>query len=116
VAALGGERGLPEAVQQQIRAQFHLDQPFFVQYLYFLKGIFTFDLGNTFTGRPVSEVVADALPITFQLAIMALLIETVFGIGFGLFAGLRKGKLFDSTVLVLSLLLIALPTFRSEAH
>jgi oligopeptide transport system permease protein len=59
----------------------------------------------------VSEVVAEALPITFQLALMALIIETVFGIGFGLFAGLRKGKLFDSSVLVLSLLLIALPTF-----
>ncbi|MFD6139702.1 ABC transporter permease [Promicromonospora sp. NPDC060271] len=111
VAGLGGERGLPEAVQQQIRAQFHLDQPFIVQYLYYLKGIFTFDLGNTFTGRPVAEVVADALPITFQLAIMALAIETIFGIGFGLFAGIRKGKIFDSTVLVLSLLLIALPTF-----
>jgi oligopeptide transport system permease protein len=111
VAGLGGERGLPEAVQEQIRAQFHLDQPFIVQYLYYLKGIFTFDLGNTFTGRPVAEVVAQALPITAQLAIMALIIETIFGIVFGLFAGMRKGKLFDSSVLVLSLLLIALPTF-----
>src|SRR5690606_14611691 len=107
VAGLGGERGLPEAVKDQIRAQFHLDQPFFVQYLYFLKGIFTLDLGNTFTGRPVSEVVADALPITFQLALMALIIEAIFGIGFGLFAGLRRGKLFDSSLLVLSLLLRA---------
>lgn len=111
VAGLGGERGLPEAVQEQIRAQFHLDQPFIVQYLYYLKGIFTFDLGNTFTGRPVAEVVAQALPITAQLAIMALIIEAIFGIAFGLFAGIRKGKLFDSSVLVLSLLLIALPTF-----
>ncbi|MFC8798880.1 ABC transporter permease [Promicromonospora sp. NPDC057138] len=111
VAGLGGERGLPEAVQEQIRTQFHLDQPFIVQYLYYLKGIFTFDLGNTFTGRPVAEVVAEALPITFQLALMALVFESVFGIAFGLFAGIRKGKLFDSTVLVFSLLLIALPTF-----
>jgi oligopeptide transport system permease protein len=111
VAGLGGERGLPEAVQEQIRAQFHLDQPFIVQYLFYLRGIFTLDLGNTFTGRPVAEVVAEALPITFQLALMALVFESVFGIAFGLFAGIRKGKLFDSTVLVFSLLLIALPTF-----
>ncbi|MBE1874218.1 ABC transporter permease [Myceligenerans pegani] len=111
VAALGGERGLPEAVAQQIREQFHLNEPFFVQYLYFLRGIFTFDLGPDFTGRPVAETIANAFPVTFQLAIMALVIETVFGIGFGLVAGMRKGKLFDSTVLVWTLLLIAVPTF-----
>ncbi|RPF20226.1 ABC transporter permease [Myceligenerans xiligouense] len=111
VAALGGERGLPEAVQDQIREQFHLNEPFFVQYLYFLKGIFTFDLGPDFSGRPVAETIANAFPVTFQLAIMALVIETVFGIGFGLIAGMRKGKFFDSTVLVWTLLLIAVPTF-----
>ncbi|MBL0886640.1 ABC transporter permease [Myceligenerans indicum] len=111
VAALGGERGLPEAVQEAIRAQFHLNEPFFVQYLYFLKGIFTWDLGPDFTGQPVTETIANAFPVTFELAVMAIVIETVFGIGFGLIAGLRKGKVFDSTVLVWSLLLIALPTF-----
>ena len=111
VLALGGERGLPEAVQEQIRAEFHLDEPFIVQYLLYLKGILTFDLGVTFTGREVSEVIAQALPVTFQLALMALAIEAVFGIGFGLVAGMRKGGLFDSGVLVLSLLLIAVPTF-----
>ncbi|GAB3171795.1 ABC transporter permease [Myceligenerans halotolerans] len=111
VAALGGERGLPESVAEQIREQFHLNDPFFVQYLYFLKGIFTFDLGPDFSGRPVAETVANAFPVTFQLAIMALVIETVFGIGFGLIAGMRKGKFFDSTVLVWTLLLIAVPTF-----
>lgn len=111
VAALGGERGLPESVQEQIRAEFHLDEPFLVQYLLYLKGIVTLDFGVTFSGREVAEVIAQALPVTFQLALMALVIEAVFGIGFGLWAGLRKGGFFDSTVLVLSLLVIAVPTF-----
>lgn len=111
VAALGGERGLPEAVQAQIREQFHLNEPFLLQYLHFLKGIFTLDLGPDFSGQPVVDTVAHAFPVTFQLAIMAVVIETVIGIGFGLIAGMRKGKFFDSTVLVWSLLLIALPTF-----
>ncbi|MBO0900422.1 ABC transporter permease [Cellulomonas sp. zg-ZUI222] len=111
VLALGGERGLPEAVQEQIRAEFHLDEPFLVQYLLYLKGIVTLDLGVTFTGREVTEVIAQALPVTFQLALMALAIEAVLGVGFGLLAGMRKGGLFDSTVLVLSLLVIAVPTF-----
>lgn len=111
VAALGGERGLPESVQEQIRERYHLDEPFIVQYLLYLKGIFTLDFGVTFSGRDVSEVIAQALPVTFQLAVMALAIEAVFGIGFGLVAGMRKGGFFDSTVLVLSLVVIAVPTF-----
>jgi oligopeptide transport system permease protein len=111
VAALGGERGLSPAAEIAIREAYHLDQPFFVQYLYFLKGVFTFDMGVTFTGRPVVEVIAQAFPVTFQLALMAIVIETVFGIGFGLWAGVRKGKLFDSTVLLWSLVLISVPTF-----
>jgi oligopeptide transport system permease protein len=111
VAALGGERGLPESVQAAIREQFHLDQPFVVQYLYYLRGIFTFDFGQTFAGREVVEVIANAVPVTFQLAVMALVIEAVFGIGFGLYSGMRKGGIFDSSVLVLSLVVIAVPTF-----
>jgi oligopeptide transport system permease protein len=51
VAALGGERGLPEAVKEQIRQQYNLDEPFIVQYLLYLKGILTLDFGITFSGR-----------------------------------------------------------------
>ncbi|WP_454084591.1 ABC transporter permease [Georgenia sp. Marseille-Q6866] len=111
VAALGGERGLPEAVQQQIREQYNLDEPFIVQYLLFLRGILTLDLGVTFSGREVLDVIRDALPVTFRLALMALAFEALFGVVLGLVAGLRRGGIFDSTVLVLSLLVIAVPTF-----
>ena len=111
VAALGGERGLPEAVQAQIREQYNLDEPFLVQYLLYLKGIFTFDFGVTFSGRDVFEVIKEAFPVTIRLAFMALAFEAIFGVLLGLVAGLRKGKLFDGTVLVLSTMIIAVPTF-----
>lgn len=111
VAALGGERGLPEAVKEQIRQQYNLDEPFFVQYLLYLKGVLTLDFGITFSGREVSEVMAQALPVTFKLAIMALFFEAVFGVAVGLVAGLRKGGIFDATALVTSLFVIAVPTF-----
>ncbi|PFG42477.1 oligopeptide transport system permease protein [Isoptericola jiangsuensis] len=111
VAALGGERGLPEAVQDQIRAEYNLDQPFIVQYLLFLKGVVTLDFGVDFRGREISDVIASAFPVTIQLALMALLIEAVFGIAFGLWAGMRKGGIFDATALVVSLFFIAVPTF-----
>ncbi|WP_407318635.1 ABC transporter permease [Isoptericola halotolerans] len=111
VAALGGERGLPEAVQEQIRAEYNLDQPFIIQYLLFLRGVVTLDFGVDFRGREITEVIANAFPVTIQLALMALVIEAVFGIGFGLVAGMRKGGIFDGTALVVSLLFIAVPTF-----
>ncbi|MBF6087560.1 ABC transporter permease [Nocardia cyriacigeorgica] len=111
VAALAGDRTLTPALEAQLQARYHLDRPFIVQYLYYLKGIFTFDLGTSFSGRPVREELARAFPITFRLALLALLFETVFGVFFGAIAGLRKGKLFDSTMLVASLIVIAVPVF-----
>ncbi|MEG3615664.1 MULTISPECIES: ABC transporter permease [Isoptericola] len=111
IAGLGGERGLPEAVQEQIRAQYNLDQPFIIQYLLFLRGVVTLDFGVDFRGREITEVIANAFPVTIQLALMALVIEAVFGIGFGLVAGMRKGGIFDATALVVSLFFIAVPTF-----
>lgn len=111
IQALGGDRGLPEHVAQAIREKYNLDKPFFIQYLLYLKNIFFLDFGTTFSGRPVAEVMASAFPVTVKLALMALVIEAVFGITFGLIAGLRKGGIFDATVLVASLVVIAIPTF-----
>ena len=112
VSALGGDRVPSPALQEQIRAQYNLDKPFLVQYLLFLKGIATFDLGTTIRGsRPIVDVLAEAYPVTIRLSVMALAVETVAGIVIGMVAGMRKGRLFDATVLVLSLVVIAVPTF-----
>jgi oligopeptide transport system permease protein len=111
IAALFGERPPPEAVIQQIREQYHLNDPFIIQYFHYVGGILTGDLGTTYSGRPVSDLLVQAFPITFRLAMLALAFEAVFGILVGLIAGLRKGKLFDASALVVSLLLISVPTF-----
>ena len=111
VAALGGDRGLSEAAAAQIRAQYNLDKPFWMQYLLYLKGVFTLDFGTAFNGQKVTSIMATAFPTTAWLALYALAIETVLGIGLGVIAGMRRGKWFDSTILVVSLLLISVPTF-----
>ena len=111
VAALGGDKGLTEAAAARIREEYNLDKPFWLQYLLYLKGIFTLDFGKTFSQQPVTTVLATAFPITIRLAIYALLIEAILGILFGVIAGVRRGGIFDSTVLVLSLVVISVPTF-----
>ena len=111
VAALGGDRGLTEAAAAKIRAEYHLDRPFWMQYLLYLKGVFTLDFGKSFNQQPVIDVMARAFPTTMALAVYALAIESIFGITLGTIAGVRRGGWFDSTILVFSLLLISVPTF-----
>jgi oligopeptide transport system permease protein len=111
VAALYGDKQPSPAVIEQIRAEFNLNKPFIVQYLIYIGHLFTGNLGTTFSGIPVTQQLAQAFPITFRLAMLALLFEAVAGILVGLVSGLRKGRIFDNSALVVSLLLISVPTF-----
>ncbi|GGE85045.1 ABC transporter permease [Mycetocola zhadangensis] len=111
IAALFGDRPPAPGVIAQIRAEYNLDKPFIVQYFLYIGGLFQGDLGTTYSGRPVSDVMASAFPITARLALLALVFEAFAGILVGLIAGLRKGKWFDASALVVSLLLISVPTF-----
>lgn len=111
VQALGGDRGLSEAARARIEAEYNLDKPFIVQYLLYIKGIFMGDFGKTFSGQPVASVMANAFPVTIKLGLMALAFEAIFGIIFGVIAGVRRGGFFDSTILVVSLIVIAIPSF-----
>jgi oligopeptide transport system permease protein len=111
VAAMAGDRPLTPAVAAALRARYHLDDPFILQYLRYLGGILHGDLGRSYSGLPVSAVLAHAFPVTVRLALIAVAVETVFGIGFGVVAGLREGGVFDSTVLIAGLVIIAIPIF-----
>ncbi|AXH35658.1 ABC transporter permease [Humibacter sp. BT305] len=109
--ALFGDKTPNPALLAQLRAEYHLDQPFIVQYFLYLGGIFVGDFGTSFSGEPVSQILARTFPVTIQLAILALAIEFILGVLVGLVSGLRKGKLFDASALVVSLILISLPIF-----
>ena len=111
IIAMFGDRGVNQAVYEQLRAQYHLDQPFIVQYFIYIGGIFQGDFGTSFSGQPVADVLAATFPVTIRLALMAVVIEMLVGVGVGLVAGLRKGKWFDNSSLVMSLLLISTPVF-----
>ncbi len=111
IAALFGDRQPSPQVIEQLRQQYNLDKPFLVQYFLWIGGVFRGDLGLTYSGLPVSQQLASAFPITARLALLSLLFEAVAGIVVGVIAGLKKGKWFDTSALVVSLLLISVPTF-----
>lgn len=111
ILAMFGDRTPNPALVEALRAQFNLDQPFIVQYFLYLKDVVTGSLGVTFSGQPVTEVLARAFPITLKLVVMAVLIEFVLSVVIGLVSGLRKGKIFDNVNLVIALVLTSIPAF-----
>ncbi len=101
-----------EATLAAIRAQYHLDQPLIVQYLYWLKGVVTGDLGESMRhNRPVLELILLKLPVTLQLAVMGVLIALVVGITAGVISALRPNSAIDYTTNVASLAGISVPNF-----
>lgn len=99
------------AYLEYIRSSFNLDQPFLMQYLLYMKGILTGDFGQTFNGTPVTDIFAQRWPVSVTLALTAFAIEVIFGIGFGIWAAVRRGKIFDHLSLTGTMLVVAIPVF-----
>lgn len=111
IIAMFGDKTPNPIVLEKLRAQYNLDKPFIVQYLLYLKGMFVGDFGTSFSGQPVSTILARTFPVTATLAVMAIAIEFILAIVIGLFSGLRKGKLFDNVNLIIGLLMMSVPIF-----
>src|SRR6201986_1665787 len=77
---MAGEERDP-AVIEQIRQQYRLDRPIPVQYFYWVKGVLSGDFGESLRNKePVLKLIAEKLPVTLQLALMAIVIAFAIGI------------------------------------
>ena len=115
VAALFGDRAPDPATAAQIRNDLHLNDPLWKQYLIYMKNIFTGDFGTAFNGESVTSLMGSAFPVTIRLTIVAILFEIVIGISLGVLTGMRRGKPDDTGVLLLTLIVISVPTFVTVA-
>ncbi|MFI6001813.1 ABC transporter permease [Streptomyces sp. NPDC051366] len=111
VAALFGDKAPDPATAARIRKDLYLDRPLWEQYLHYMGQIFQGDFGTAFNGQPVTELMASAFPVTLRLTMVAIFFEIVIGITLGVISGLRRGKSVDTSVLVLTLVVISVPTF-----
>ena len=110
VALAGGVRPTPEMIEA-IKASHHLDQPVWVQYLYWIGGVLTGDLGTSFVYKtPVTELIAPRFGVTLLLVLYTIVLIAIFGIGSGILAATR-GRGTDRAVLVATSFGVALPTF-----
>ncbi len=110
-----GDRGCPPAVQEQIVEKYHLDDPLPIAYTKYVAGLATGDFGENSYGVPVLKDLQQRYSVTGKLALMALAIEGLFGIGAGALAAIRKGRFLDHLVLVSTLAMISIPVFVTGA-
>ena len=107
-----GAGSVTEEDLQRIRVALGLDRPFLVQYLGFLQGLLTGDLGRSFLGNtPVTLLVGRALPATLLLAFVSLLVSILLSIPLGIHAAVHKGRAVDQGIRILSLVGLSFPNF-----
>jgi peptide/nickel transport system permease protein len=112
VWALVGNQSVDAARIDAISHQLGLDRPILEQYVEWLPRVLTGDFGQSiFYGRPVTQIIAERFPITFNLTLMAMIVTIAVGVPLGILAAIRRGGLLDYVSNVLSSLGMALPSF-----
>ena len=110
-AAVAGPQATPEQIDQ-VRHELGLDRPIATQYLSWVEGLFTGDLGQSLQyRRPVSELIGVRLESTVELALAALVLMVVIGVGIGLVAGSTRAAWLRTAIDGVNTLLLAMPGF-----
>jgi ABC-type dipeptide/oligopeptide/nickel transport system permease component len=107
------ERAVPAAIQANLDRKFHLDDPWYVQYANYVKGVFTADLGPSLVLRNqnVNDIVRSHFPVSLELGAYAFLFAIVFGIPLGVLAALRANKPSDYVAMLVANAGFAVPSF-----
>jgi len=108
---MAGEERDPEVIAQ-IRKQYRLDEPVRVQYVHWVKGVLSGDLGESMRIKePVRTLILQKLPVTIQLASMAIVIAFLIGIPAGVVSAVKKGTIWDNGANIFALWGISTPNF-----
>ena len=108
------EKATTAAVTAQLEAKYGLDKSLMEQYFTYLKDIVTkFDFGPSIKqrGRQVTDIIADGLKVSAKLGVIAAALALVVGIVLGAVAALRRNKLIDKIIMVITTALVSMPSF-----
>ena len=112
IEMLAGERSITPERHAALMAQFGYDQPLWQQYLNFLSGLLHGDLGRSIvTKLPVIDEFLTLFPATLELSTMAILFAMMIGLPAGIIAGVKRGSIFDHTVMTTALIGYSMPIF-----
>ena len=109
----GGAGSYTEEDVQRMRERLGTDKQFHVQYWEFIRGLVTWDLGESFefTGVPVSEMLETRFPLSVELALLALIISYLIAVPLGVLSAVKQDSWFDGAARVFTVGGIALPPF-----
>ncbi len=107
------EKNLPPDIMKNIEAKYHLDEPLPMQYVRYMKSLLVFDLGPSFkyANRTVNEIIAVSFPVSAELALWALIVAVILGIGAGIIASLYPATWKDHTAMSLAMVGVCTPNF-----
>ncbi len=107
------EQAIPEEIMKSLYTHYGLDQPIYIQYIKYIKGIFTWNLGPSFKyeGRTINDIIRDGFPISFSLGLFALSLALIWGIFWGSLAAIYKGKWQDRFATIMAVLGMSVPSF-----
>src|SRR5699024_6030538 len=112
ILILAGERGLSPERYALLRAEYGYDQPYYIQYWEYLKGVLHGDLGISLnTRRPVWEEFVPRFKATLELGLCAMLFAIIIGIPVGVIAAVKRGSIFDHLSVGISLTGYSMPIF-----
>lgn len=107
-----GDVIIPREVIEETRKQLGLDQPFHIQYIRWLGGVLTGDMGMSYSARvPVAQKLMEALPGTLLLAGSSLFMMIIVSLPLGIISALKRNTLIDNGIRFLTFIGISMPTF-----
>ena len=107
------ERAVPEAIQANLERKFNLDKPWYQQYVFYVKDVFTWDFGPSLArpGQDVTNYVEEQFPRSIKLGILAFIWAVLLGLPAGIIAALRPNSFWDYGVMFFSNVGFAIPSF-----
>ncbi|MCQ2432235.1 MAG: ABC transporter permease [Clostridia bacterium] len=109
-----GEKAISEAAQAALEAKYGLDKPLMEQYTTYLKDVvFHLDFGPSLKqrGREVMDIIIDGMRTSAKLGLIAAAIALVTGIVLGAVAALRRNRLIDKIIMVITTAFVSMPSF-----
>jgi oligopeptide transport system permease protein len=108
-----GEKAIPAAIEQNLRERYGLDRPWYVQYGRTLSNTLRGDFGLSlrYQGQPVNTILAQAVPVSATIGLLAYLLALVVGITAGTYAAVRQNSAVDYSLMALAMVGISIPNF-----
>jgi oligopeptide transport system permease protein len=107
------ERPVPDEILRALNAKYDLDKPLPVQYLTYMKGLVTFDLGPSYSkiGTTVNDLITSGFPVSAKIGLMASVLIVILGIPLGVISALKQNRPIDYFVMFMATLGITVPSF-----